>query len=1151
MKKRFILMGCLCMVMICAIVFFCRVDAMLLNGLRVLSLERLEQMTEKLVRTDQPGEAAALLELDGSAVPYDKKSNIFYVGQSATGNEYIGTFHVSKKECSVYIQEDKALYDKKNAIAEGHVFHLWFIMEDAYIVSDLIFTGLPVIRIDSGEGRLTGNYGKGRMVIHDPDRDDVDVMSVKDSEAEIKENYQSGMISLKLYEMNYQKERKIKLAGLEKRSSWKLYPVQEADVSGAREMLASYMWNRICETGEFHRDIRYAEVIADGEYLGLYYLVPKVGKGYLDLKEDDRAYKLEELSENGMKIYEVVGDEDTAENREPLEGYESLWENNAQADSRESMHNGKGREAQESFGDHEPGEAGRDTGAQSDMPVNIENHIEYQIWLQAVCGIRNSTQEYYVIAHEKKGQYTFSRLPARSKFVFGIYPSEIRWQSLTAVETILEDQPYDKLVEWYGDSLRTETADKWQKLRQKSLDTAALQQYLDQCVEQLTSSGYVARSGRQEEYEKDVLRLKTFLEQRMECLDSYFCAGETGKGSTEEGELNIGIMISGDQRQRIRLWQDGEKLYGFLPAADGLDMQWSFDESNYEVSCAGKSIMDGDPVVPGGVGTDIGADVQSGDINPDTQSGYVEPDIRTDAQDGDEKQVSQGRPQINVLEPQNETILQIIDRTSGSATTYQLCVMQSENLPAVFITTQSGSMDWLHMDKKHYEPGEMVSLDEKGKMVCEGELVKISGRGNSSWEEDKKSYTITLAEETGLAGMAPAKKWVLQANALDGTRMRNKLTYDLARDIGLQYAIDSAYADVWLNGVYAGNYLVCEKIETGKNRVELSEGAVSETEMSDRGKGRYIRGEEGAWWEYDQTQEQELQPQEGYLLEFNDRIGEEQAGFFWAGGRQVELKSPLNPTYDEYRYIKEYADRLIESTNKADQSDEYLEYIDLESWSLLYLINELTNDTDANRYSVFYYKDKGTKLFAGPIWDYDIAWGNDFLGKDVRCSFFRNGWYGTLYDNETFYNCLTGQYDSRMRPVLETFLAQGIDELRETIRSSIEMDDVRWAHSDSYTRRSDLRDWDQAVDWMKAYMEKRTAYFNEVWLSGASYHRVCFYDGDTMVAVTYVRDGEQVPADTLDYVAECLAQKDWRGQDGEIYDRSRRVEADVVLYAQQ
>lgn len=1135
MKKRFILMGCLCIVMICAIIFLCRVDAMLLNGLRVLSPERLAQMTEQLSEAAEPGEAADLLELDGSAIPYDKRSNTFYVGQSATGGEYTGTFQVSKKDCSVYIQEDKALQDKQKAIAEGHVFHLWFVMEDTYIVSDLVFTGLPMLRIDSGEGRLTADYGKGRLVVHDPDREDIDVMSVKESEAEFKENYQSGVISFKLYEGDFQKERNLRLAGLDKHSSWKLYPVHEADVSAVREMLAAYVWNVICTDGELHREMEYAEVIADGEYLGLYYLVPKVGKGYLKLKKDDRVYKLEDFSGDGTGIYEMVGDEDTPENRTALEEYESLWEAGTQENTRENMYSGTDGEEQEDPGERSPDDAERNIDVQKDVPVSIENCMDYQLWLQAVCGIRNSTQEYYVIASEKKGQYIFRRMPTRSKYVFGIYPSGIGWQSLTAAEAVLADEPYDKLVEWYGDSLRVQTAERWQELRKDLLDTEALLQYQEQCAEQLAAGGYAARSGKAEEYEKDVLRLRTFIGQRMDCLDRYFGTGETENESKEENGLNIGITISGDERQRIRLWQDGEKLYAFLPAAaDLLDMQWSYDESNYEVNCAGKRIMDGDPFVSGGAEKDTGADEPGVEMEPHTG---------TDGLSGD---------------AESDTILQITDKASGSAAVYQLCVMQSENLPAVFISTQSGSMEWLHMDKKNYESGEMVSLDEKGQTVYAGGLVKISGRGNSSWVEEKRSYTIALPQDTGLAGMSPAKKWVLQANALDATRMRNKITYDIARDMGLQYAVDSAYADVWLNGVYAGNYLVCEKIETGKNRVELpaEEASVTspesmEGEETEPETGKYIRDGEGAWWEYDLPQGQSLRPRDGYLLEFNDRIGEDEAGYFMAGGRQVEFKSPQNPTYEEYRYIKEYSERLLECTERAEQSDEYLEYIDLESWSLLYLINELTNDTDANRYSVFYYKDKGTKLFAGPIWDYDIAWGNDFLGKDVRCSFFRNGWYGTLYDNKTFYNCLTGQYESRMRPELEKLLEEDVDTLRSEIRSSIEMDDVRWAHSDSYTRRSDLRDWDQAVDWMKDYMENRTAYFNEVWLSGDLYHRVCFYDGDMMVAVTYVKDGEQIPEDTLNYAVECLAQKDWRGQDGETYDRSRPVETDLKLYAQR
>lgn len=558
------------------------------------------------------------------------------------------------------------------------------------------------------------------------------------------------------------------------------------------------------------------------------------------------------------------------------------------------------------------------------------------------------------------------------------------------------------------------------------------------------------------------------------------------------GYTGIGITIStGSMQQKISLYRDEDVLYAFVPAAwNRSSLRWSYDADRYRLTYAGQEIADGE-TVPMSV------------------------------QDG-------------------KDMLQIIDLEQDSDVSCTLCLMQSGNIPAVFINTQSGAMDWIHMEKGNYESGDLSCIDGDGTVVYAGLLEKITGRGNSSWAEDKKSYSITLAEETGLAGMPAAAKWILQANALDATRLRNKMTYDMARDMGLQYAIDSVHVDVWLNGEYSGNYLLCEKIEAGENRVNISTGNVPDKE-----EGTYTRDEEGGWWEYDSLPD----ARDGYLLEFNERLEGEEEGFFMAGKRQVEVKSPEGLSREEYQYIKEYAQKMTECLESAEQSDAYLEYIDLESWSMLFLINELTNDTDSNRYSVFYYKDKGTKMFAGPIWDYDIAWGNDVLGKDVRCSFFRNGWYGTLYDNDVFYQSIVANYRERMKPVLENYLAEHIDELCGRIDSSVRMDDIRWAHSESYTRRSDERVWEEAVDRLKDYMRGRMLYFDGVWLSGETYHRIFLLDGDTVVAVTYVRDGDVIPESLLDYAAGCLGQNNWKTDAGELYDRSESVYADVNLYA--
>lgn len=578
--------------------------------------------------------------------------------------------------------------------------------------------------------------------------------------------------------------------------------------------------------------------------------------------------------------------------------------------------------------------------------------------------------------------------------------------------------------------------------------------------------------------------------ERQEAAEEKYIIDEEEYGGAapenRDDYLDIGIRLSGNWRQKIFLYPDDEMLYAFLPAGvDREDLHWSFDESRYEVTYAGREIR--------------------------SNAQFVIPD---------------GGESIRISE--------LADNTEMS---YQFYVLQSENIPSVFINTQSGTMEWIHAEKQNWESGELASLDQNGKLVYAGSLKKIAGRGNSSWAEDKKSYGITLSDQAGLAGMPAAAKWVLQANAMDATRMRNKVTYDLARDMGLQYAIESAYVDVWFNGGYAGNYLLCEKIEAGKTRV-----AISADDLPGKTDG-YVRDEKGAWWEYDGVHER----REGYLLEFNERIGEEEVGYFYANGRQVEIRTPEQPTGEECAYISEYVQKLTESTANASNSDAYLEYLDLESWSQLFLINELSNDTDANRHSVFYYKDRGTRMYAGPIWDYDIAWGNDILGRDVHCSFFRLGWYGTLYDNPTFYRSVTEQY-KEMRRILERYLDESIDALCDTISRSIKMDDIRWAHSEGYTRRSDVRQWKEAVACLRDYMRERMEYFDRVWLSGETYHRVFFYSGDTVVAVTYVKAGDVVSGETLDYVAACLGKTVWHTQDGEAYNGSSRLYSDLRLY---
>lgn len=576
-----------------------------------------------------------------------------------------------------------------------------------------------------------------------------------------------------------------------------------------------------------------------------------------------------------------------------------------------------------------------------------------------------------------------------------------------------------------------------------------------------------------------------------------------------EGFLTIGIEIEMEQgmEQKVAAWNDGNTIYAFIPScAKAEEYSFYYDENEYRLDLDDKPLKIGEKV-----------DIEFG-------KSYTLAVTYTDI-DGQEQRDD-----------------------------YTFKAVCSENLPAIFIQTESGGMEYLNQDKENKEAGTLVCIDSYGNIEYAGNLSKISGRGNSSWEEDKKSYGITLEEECGLVGMEKDDKWILQANALDASRMRNKITYDIASEMGVDYAVDSEYVDVYFNGEYAGNYLLCEKIEVGEGRVEITdlEKSNEANQVNDLADYHYIETESGAYYAL------ETEPDDvsgGYLLEFNDRLSDKEdrtESFFRVQDKVIEVKSPKYLSEKEYEYISDFMVQVDESLRRATESNDYQSYIDENSWSLVFLLNELSNDTDANRYSVFYYKDKdsvNSKLCAGPVWDYDIAWGNDFRGYDYTCSFFRMGWYNELYDNEEFYARVVESYRTKMLPILQRYVETDIVQIQDYISASVAMDDIRWQKAAGYGRRSPYSGYEEAVTYLKWYVRKRSEFFADVWLSGEVYHRAFFQNGDTIEAVTYVKEGETIDDGLLDYIADTLSVGGWRYANGNSFATGIPVIQDIVLYA--
>lgn len=171
-------------------------------------------------------------------------------------------------------------------------------------------------------------------------------------------------------------------------------------------------------------------------------------------------------------------------------------------------------------------------------------------------------------------------------------------------------------------------------------------------------------------------------------------------------------------------------------------------------------------------------------------------------------------------------------RIGGSA--YKVRVMQSANIPAMFIHTENGTLEAIHADKAHKETGAMRLVDADGMVEYDGALRQLKARGNATFQYPKKSYQIKLEDKTDLLGMGKARTWILLAGYSDYSLLRNRLTFDLAWAAGLAYTPEGQHVDLYIDGDYRGSYLLCEKVEVDEARVDVFDLEKATEEANDQ-----------------------------------------------------------------------------------------------------------------------------------------------------------------------------------------------------------------------------------------------------------------------------------------------------------------------------
>ena len=305
------------------------------------------------------------------------------------------------------------------------------------------------------------------------------------------------------------------------------------------------------------------------------------------------------------------------------------------------------------------------------------------------------------------------------------------------------------------------------------------------------------------------------------------------------------------------------------------------------------------------------------------------------------------------------------------------------NLPIVVIRTDDGipipdepkvlatmKIIWHPDGSRNY----LTDIDNPAFLNYDGRI-GIELRGSSSQMPSKKPYGLTTLQEddvthnnVSILGMPEENDWVLNALAFDQTGMRDVLSYELSERLG-QYAPRRVYCEVFVNSSYRGLYVFMEKIKADKGRVnivKMDEDSNDAPEVT----GGYItkadkaEGDPVAW------------TMQGY-------------GSGWWGASTDFIHhypKPENVTDAQNNYIHGVFNRLAsvanhQSTNLASGIPSV---IDIPSFVDFMMIAEFASNVDVYQYSTFFHKDRLGKLRAGPVWDYNLAYGHDEFGDRSR-----------------------------------------------------------------------------------------------------------------------------------------------------------------------
>lgn len=373
------------------------------------------------------------------------------------------------------------------------------------------------------------------------------------------------------------------------------------------------------------------------------------------------------------------------------------------------------------------------------------------------------------------------------------------------------------------------------------------------------------------------------------------------------------------------------------------------------------------------------------------------------------------------------------------------------------------------VDKDNWIAESRAYLKEANGTVTDLGAASIKGRGNTTWNFDKKPYALKLDKKAGLLGMPKDKRWNLLANFVDRTRLRNDVALELGRRLGpdhektyIDWTPRGKFVELVLNGTHMGNYYLVEHIKIAADRVPITE--MKSTDIAEP----EITG--------------------GYLLEMSIEMDEVNKFYTSSfpdvypykdglhGGANstyklpVMIKDPDEETLvtEQFNWIRSYMNGIQSSI--VNNSGGWTGKVDMDSFICWMFIQEIVGNYEPfHPKSSYMHKDREGKLVMGPLWDFD--YGTFRADWNMTPIYHYAIWYPYMLRNATFKARVKELYPI-IRPLLRDVANNYVDARAAEIKASVERDWGMWPTTNNVN--GDIgKDFDTAVSMLKGNLNRR------------------------------------------------------------------------------